>query len=66
MKDKLGYIPDPTYEDGFEGMFLGSPDDSPESYQSEPLGFDLRAAAKYVRDHNLQSVTDEIKEMFKK
>ena len=56
-------IEDPTVEDGFEGMILGTPNmDIAED--TWPFPFDIHAAAKYVRDHNLSGITDEIMEMF--
>ena len=54
-------IEDPSPEDGFEGMFLGTPD-MKDDYVPEP--FDLHAAAKYVRENNLEGIDDEIIRMF--
>lgn len=54
-------IEDPTREQGFEGMILGTPDMS-FKYDIEP--FDLHAAARYVREHNLSGIDDKIKKMF--
>lgn len=62
MKKNIDFIPDPTPEDGFEGLYCGIPG----IYDDEPFTFDLRAAAKYVRENKLDRITDEIKEMFRK
>ena len=45
--------------DDFEGPLLVGSDDGPPN-----LDFDLRAAAKYVKENGLLEVTDEIKAMF--
>lgn len=61
MKDKFEPIPDPTEEDGFEGIYVVSTEDGEE----EPL-YDLHGLTKYLREHNLDQPTDEILLMFKK
>lgn len=62
VKQKV-VIEDPTKEDGFEGMILGTPriDVAEDTW---PFLFDIHAAAKYVREHNLTGITDEIMKMF--
>lgn len=60
MKDKFEPIPDPTEEDGFEGLYVVSTEDGEE----EPL-YDLRGLTKYLREHNLDQPTEEILKMFK-
>ncbi|WP_288687063.1 hypothetical protein [Catenibacterium mitsuokai] len=59
MKDKFEPIPDPTEEDGFEGIYVVSTEDGEE----EPL-YDLRGLTKYLREHNLDQPTEEILKMF--
>ena len=59
MKDKFEPIPDPTEEDGFEGLYVVSTEDDEE----EPL-YDLRGLTKYLREHNLDQPTEEILKMF--
>ena len=59
MKDKFEPIPDPTEEDGFEGIDVVSTEDGEE----EPL-YDLRGLTKYLREHNLDQPTEEILKMF--
>ena len=59
MKDKFELIPDPTEEDGFEGIYVVSTEDGEE----EPL-YDLRGLTKYLREHNLDQPTEEILKMF--
>lgn len=59
MKDKFEPIPDPTEEDGFEGIYVMSTEDGEE----EPL-YDLRGLTKYLREHNLDQPTEEILKMF--
>lgn len=61
MKDKFEPIPDPTEEDGFEGLYVVSTEDGEE----EPL-YDLRGLTKYLREHNLDQPTEEILKMFRK
>lgn len=60
MKDKFEPIPDPTEEDGFEGLYVVSTEDGEE----ETL-YDLRGLTKYLREHNLDQPTEEISKMFK-
>lgn len=60
MKSKFEPIPDPTEEDGFEGVYVVGTEDGEE----EPL-YDLRGLTKYLREHNLEQSTEEISEMFK-
>lgn len=31
----------------------------------DPLDFDLRAAAKYAKEHGIFGITEEVREMFK-
>lgn len=54
-------IEDPTTKDGFEGMILGT-----QKMEEEfvPKPFDLHAAARYVREHDLPGIDDEIIHMF--
>lgn len=59
MKDKFEPIPDPTEEDGFEGIYVVGTEDGEE----EPL-YDLRGLTKYLREHNLDQPTEEILKMF--
>ena len=59
MKDKFEPIPEPTEEDGFEGIYVVSTEDGEE----EPL-YDLRGLTKYLREHNLDQPTEEILKMF--
>lgn len=59
MKDKFEPIPDPTEEDGFEGIYVVSTEDGEE----EPL-YDLRGLTKYLREHNSDQPTEEILKMF--
>ena len=59
MKDKFEPRPDPTEEDGFEGIYVVSTEDGEE----EPL-YDLRGLTKYLREHNLDQPTEEILKMF--
>lgn len=59
MKDKFEPIPDPTPEQGFEGLYVVSTEDDEE----EPL-YDLRGLTKYLREHNLDQPTEEILKMF--
>lgn len=59
MKDKFEPIPDPTEEDGFEGIYVVSTEDDEE----KPL-YDLRGLTKYLREHNLDQPTEEILKMF--
>lgn len=59
MKDKFEPIPDPTEEDGFEGIYVGDLEDGEE----EPL-YDLHGLSKYLREHNLDQPTEEILKMF--
>lgn len=61
MKDKFEPIPDPTEEDGFEGIYVVSTEDGEE----EPL-YDLHGLTKYLREHNLDQPTEEILAMFRK
>ena len=58
--EKNAYIPDPTIADGFDGLHIGN-NNRPADYEPEPLNFDLHAAAKYVRQNNLDGITEEIK-----
>lgn len=60
MKSKFEPIPDPTEEDGFEGVYVVGTEDGEE----EPL-YDLRGLTKYLQEHNLEQPTEEISEMFK-
>ena len=57
--DKI--IEDPTTKDGFEGMILGT-QKMEEKYAPKP--FDLHAAARYVREHDLPGIDDEIIQKF--
>ena len=54
-------IEDPTTNEGFEGMILGT-QKMEDDYVPEP--FDLHAAAQYVREHGLPGIDDEIIHMF--
>lgn len=58
-------IEDPTPEQGFEGMYIGTPDmnDTPGSF---PFSFDFHAAARYVRENNLPEMTEDVMRMFAK
>lgn len=60
MKSKFEPIPDPTEEDGFEGVYVVGTEDGEE----ESL-YDLRGLTKYLQEHNLEQPTEEISEMFK-
>lgn len=52
MKDKFEPIPDPTEEDGFEGIYVGDLEDG-EKCSTEFSSYDLRGLTKYLREHNL-------------
>lgn len=43
------------------GCYLANPDN-----EELVIDFDLRAASKYIRDNNLDTLTDEIKKLFPK
>ena len=57
-------IEDPSAEEGFDGMYLGTPDLNIE-FTPDPFPFDFHAAARYVREHDLPRMTEEIMAMFK-
>ena len=59
--NKKVLIEDPTTEDGFKGMILGTPDMKDDYI---PESFDLHAAAKYVRDNGLPGIDESIISMF--
>ena len=65
MKDKFEPIPDPTEEDGFEGIYVGDLEDG-EKCSTEFSSYDLHGLTKYLQEHNLDQPTDEILLMFKK
>ena len=65
MKDKFEPIPDPTEEDGFEGIYVVSTEDG-EECSTIPVPYDLRGLTKYLREHNLDQPTEEILAMFRK
>lgn len=58
---KTMIIEDPTVEEGFEGMILGTPE-LEDDYT--PVPFDLHAAAKYVREKGLPGIDETIIQMF--
>ena len=43
------------------GLFMGNLENN-----KIVIDFDLRAVAKYARDHNLKEIPEEVKEMFRK
>lgn len=65
MKSKFEPIPDPTEEDGFEGIYVGDLEDG-EKCSTKPVPYDLRGLTKYLQEHHLDQPTDEILLMFKK
>lgn len=65
MKDKFEPIPDPIFEPGFEGLYVGDLEDG-EKCSTEFTSYDLRGLTKYLQEHNLDQPTDEILLMFKK
>lgn len=65
MKDKFEPIPDPIFEPGFEGLYVGNLEDG-EKCSTEFTSYDLRGLTKYLQEHNLDQPTDEILLMFKK
>lgn len=65
MKDKFELIPDPIFEPGFEGLYVGDLEDG-EKCSTEFSLYDLRGLTKYLQEHHLDQPTDEILLMFKK
>ena len=65
MKNKFEQIPDPTEEDGFEGIYVGDLEDG-EKCSTEFSSYDLRGLTKYLQEHNLEQPTEEILLMFRK
>lgn len=65
MKDKFEPIPDPIFEPGFEGLYVGDLEDG-EKCSTKPVPYDLRGLTKYLQEHHLDQPTDEILLMFKK
>lgn len=63
MKDKFEPIPDPTPEQGFEGLYAGTIESGSE-YEPGEYFYDLRGLTKYLREHNLDQPTEEILKMF--
>lgn len=58
-------IEDPTIEEGFNGMILGTPDMDDVGPYNAPFKFNFHAAAKYVREHNLPTMTEDVMALFK-
>ena len=63
MKDKFEPIPDPIFEPGLEGLYVGDLEDGEKCSAEFPL-YDLRGPTKYLREHNLDQPTEEILKMF--
>ena len=59
--DSHKLIEDPTEEEGFNGMILGSPDMKSER---TTIAFDLHAADKHIREHGLSVIDENIIKMF--
>ena len=65
MKDKFEPIPDPTPEQGFEGLYAGTIESGSE-YEPGEYFYDLRGLTIYLLEHNLDQPTEEILAMFRK
>ena len=52
MKDKFEPIPDPIFEPGFEGLYVGDLEDG-EKCSTKPVSYDLRGLTKYLQEHHL-------------
>lgn len=65
MKKEFEPIPDPTGEDGFEGIYVGNLEDG-EKCSTEFPSYDLHGLSKYLQEHNLDQPTEEILLMFRK
>lgn len=67
MKDKFELIPDPIpdpiFEPGFEGLYVGDLEDG-EKCSTKFSSYDLRGLTKYLQEHNLDQLTEEILKMF--
>ena len=61
MKREFEPIPDPTPEQGFEGLYAGTIENGSEEYF-----YDLRGLTKYLRENHLSQPTEEILLMFRK
>ena len=65
MNDKFEPIPDPTPEQGFEGLYAGTIENGSE-YEPGEYFYDLRGLSKYLRENHLSRPTEEILAMFRK
>ena len=62
MKNKFEPIPDPTEEDGFEGIYVGDLEDG-EKCSTEFSSYDLCGLTKYLQEHNLNQYQTRQKKM---
>ena len=63
MRRQISLIEDPTVEEGYEGMYLGTKEINVDD-ETRPFPFDLHAAAKYVRDNNLPGISEDVMKKF--